>query len=308
MTGPQLENGYTRIANELLDAIIATDLTKREMKILLAVIRKTYGYGKKSDDMTISQISYMTGIGRPNASRAFHGLITRRVLNSSPGVFGYEVSINKKYWEWDDRIKAVPRREIMERDGWSCRECGRETPIEKSGLFVDSAPEIDHIVEVSAGGTDDASNLQLLCRKCHQAKTKSYLKGHTTVSVGIHHRVGRDTSTDESPCRKGHAARVERDTQRVSVGTHTKDNSKRQLQKSVRASSWPEGESVPLEWIEEAERKYRNSTDWSVEAERFVAKHTAKGSTFKNWKQAWWSWCSNPYPKAQKPQPRRTAV
>lgn len=32
--------------------------------------------------------------------------------------------------------------------------------------------ELDHILCASAGGDDDISNLQLLCHKCHQKKTK----------------------------------------------------------------------------------------------------------------------------------------
>ena len=54
---PQLEDGHTRIANELLDAIIAFDFSKRQQKIVLQVIRKTYGFNKKVDDMTVSQIA-----------------------------------------------------------------------------------------------------------------------------------------------------------------------------------------------------------------------------------------------------------
>ncbi|WP_143557744.1 HNH endonuclease, partial [Snodgrassella communis] len=32
--------------------------------------------------------------------------------------------------------------------------------------------EVDHIVNIAAGGTDELSNLQTLCRSCHQLKTR----------------------------------------------------------------------------------------------------------------------------------------
>ena len=51
------DDGYTRIANSFLDAIITAELSGREMKILLALIRKTYGFHKKTDQITGAQIA-----------------------------------------------------------------------------------------------------------------------------------------------------------------------------------------------------------------------------------------------------------
>lgn len=34
--------------------------------------------------------------------------------------------------------------------------------------------EVDHILPVSAGGTDDPANLRLLCRRCHLAVTREW--------------------------------------------------------------------------------------------------------------------------------------
>lgn len=35
----------------------------------------------------------------------------------------------------------------------------------------DEATEVDHIVPLSAGGADDESNFQALCKTCHSVKT-----------------------------------------------------------------------------------------------------------------------------------------
>lgn len=48
-----LDDGYTRIANELLEAVMAADLTARQLKVVLAVIRKTYGSVKSSTALPI---------------------------------------------------------------------------------------------------------------------------------------------------------------------------------------------------------------------------------------------------------------
>jgi 5-methylcytosine-specific restriction protein A len=51
------------------------------------------------------------------------------------------------------------RARILGRDAGMCYVCG--------GL----ASEIDHIVPVSLGGSDDESNLAAICSRCHRHKT-----------------------------------------------------------------------------------------------------------------------------------------
>lgn len=65
-----IDDGYTRIANELLEAVMAADLTARQLKVVLAVIRKTYGFGKKLDRITNTQIAMMTGIHHTHVCKA----------------------------------------------------------------------------------------------------------------------------------------------------------------------------------------------------------------------------------------------
>ncbi|ETY69602.1 hypothetical protein X964_04100 [Acinetobacter baumannii MDR_MMC4] len=48
------------------------------------------------------------------------------------------------------------------RDEWTCQCCG----------IVTKDLELDHIVNVARGGTDDESNLQSLCVPCHKKKTQ----------------------------------------------------------------------------------------------------------------------------------------
>lgn len=60
----------------------------------------------------------------------------------------------------------------MRRDKWLCQVClshGRPT----------QATEVDHIRPKSHGGTDDADNLQAICRQCHKAKTVIERRGRS---------------------------------------------------------------------------------------------------------------------------------
>jgi phage replication O-like protein O len=97
---PQLENGYTRLANELLDALIGAGLTSRQWAVVMAVVRKTYGFNKKSDEIGLSQLAQMTGIDKAHLSRTVRELETARVIHREAGVHGHKLSINKHHKQW----------------------------------------------------------------------------------------------------------------------------------------------------------------------------------------------------------------
>ncbi|WP_334159754.1 replication protein [Achromobacter insolitus] len=97
---PQVEDGHTRLANELLEAMCRAGFSARQWAVVMAVVRKTYGYGKKADDISLGQLSSMTGIAKPHVSRAVNNLIAAGVLRRSAGTFGNSLSVNKRYKQW----------------------------------------------------------------------------------------------------------------------------------------------------------------------------------------------------------------
>ena len=56
MANPQLEDGYTEIANEILEALMRLHLSPNQWQVILCIIRKTYGFKKKVDYIANSQI------------------------------------------------------------------------------------------------------------------------------------------------------------------------------------------------------------------------------------------------------------
>ena len=64
MANPQLENGHTQIANEILEAFCHAFPGGANAQVLLAIIRRTYGWKKKEDAISISQLQGMTGLSR----------------------------------------------------------------------------------------------------------------------------------------------------------------------------------------------------------------------------------------------------
>lgn len=104
---PQLEDGHTRIANELLDAITRFDFGKRHYKVVLFVLRKTYGWNKKADVMSLSQVLEGTGLARTHACETINELSVMKVLLKQEHRNGQLIELNKKYYEW----KVLPKQE-----------------------------------------------------------------------------------------------------------------------------------------------------------------------------------------------------
>lgn len=100
-----IDDGYTRIANELLEAVMAADLTARQLKVALAVIRKTYGFGRKLDRITNTQIAAMTGIHHTHVCKAKNEMIAMNIIVSN----GHAIGINKVISEWDFSISHISK-------------------------------------------------------------------------------------------------------------------------------------------------------------------------------------------------------
>ncbi|HEB1257323.1 TPA: replication protein [Escherichia albertii] len=91
-----LDDGYTRFANELLEAIASADLTARQLKVMLAYVRKTYGFNKKTDRIADEQIAQLTGLSRQNVNKAKKELISMNCLFMD----GNQIGVNREVSAW----------------------------------------------------------------------------------------------------------------------------------------------------------------------------------------------------------------
>jgi len=102
MADVQCENGYTRIANELLEAILKADFSARELKVVLALIRFSFGYSKKSAMLSLRFLSEITNIDFANLSRTLKNLERKNVIIIlSINGKGREIQIVKDYETWN---------------------------------------------------------------------------------------------------------------------------------------------------------------------------------------------------------------
>ncbi|WP_323086375.1 replication protein [Providencia alcalifaciens] len=107
-----LDNGYTRIANELLEAVMLANLTQHQLLVFFAIARKTYGYNKKSDWVGNEQLSKLTGMLPHKCSAAKSELVSRGILLAEKR----HVSINKNIHEWKEK-QAYPKKVSLPESG-----------------------------------------------------------------------------------------------------------------------------------------------------------------------------------------------
>lgn len=96
MANPQIENGHTQIANELLEAICKMPLSNYESRVFWYIIRKTYGYKKKLDWIAQKQIADGTGIHKPHVSRTIKMLLEKKMITRDKKHIG----VQKDYDLW----------------------------------------------------------------------------------------------------------------------------------------------------------------------------------------------------------------
>lgn len=96
MANVQAENGYTRIANELLEALVKVRLPPSEKDIVLFIIRKTYGFGKKQDRISLTQFEVGTGLSRMTVVKSLKNLLLRKIVVKT----GILLKVNKDYETW----------------------------------------------------------------------------------------------------------------------------------------------------------------------------------------------------------------
>ncbi|WP_115694657.1 replication protein [Klebsiella pneumoniae] len=105
-----LDDGFTRIANELLEAVMRAGLSQHQLLVFMAVMRKTYGFNKKSDWVSNEQLSELTGILPHKCSAAKSVLVKRGILTQTGRVIG----INKTVSEWSSLpVKGTEKRPYL---------------------------------------------------------------------------------------------------------------------------------------------------------------------------------------------------
>jgi phage replication O-like protein O len=97
---PQLENGYTRIANELFEAIIEYPFTCAELRIILLIIRRTYGWKTSKSYISYGSVARKLQMDIRYVKRRISKLISECVLLKDKTEWENRIGLNKQYTSW----------------------------------------------------------------------------------------------------------------------------------------------------------------------------------------------------------------
>src|SRR5690606_5117884 len=101
MSDVQLENGYTRIADEILEQMARIKLSPTQYRLLFIIWRYTYGFNRKEHDLTLGFFEKAIGCDKRQIQRELKGLEERKIIfqNVINGK-GRKIKFNKNYNEW----------------------------------------------------------------------------------------------------------------------------------------------------------------------------------------------------------------
>lgn len=127
MADVQLKNGYTKIANEILEALALQPLNGTQWRILMVIFRYTYGFNRKEYELSEGFITKATGIHSKQIGRELSDLIKKGLILVKKNASFTEprsLMFNKDFEKWETVStkmltgnKNAPPNEIVELTG-----------------------------------------------------------------------------------------------------------------------------------------------------------------------------------------------
>jgi phage replication O-like protein O len=166
MASPQKENGYTPIANEIMEALCRTRIPGEDRQVLDAILRKTYGWSKCEDHISMGQIANLTGLKRQNVGRSIKALRSRNIITVIKNDDSYLnlLKFNKDHESWVSS-KMITPKPVIKNDDRSVIKADDKTVI-KSDAHKRKKAKKQYL-------SDSDFNLFYQCYPKHEGKKKA---------------------------------------------------------------------------------------------------------------------------------------
>jgi len=116
MANPQIENGYTKIANDIIENLAKIRIPGEATQCLYFILRKTYGYNKKSVLILLNQFETATGMKKPAICRALKKLQKMKLITIIKKDNANIYKLNKNYDLWKPIKKKKIAKTIIKKD------------------------------------------------------------------------------------------------------------------------------------------------------------------------------------------------
>jgi phage replication O-like protein O len=95
---------FTKISNEILEALARIRISGEARQVLDTILRKTYGFQKKEDIISLSQFSLATGLNQPATARAINKLKTMNLIIKKDN---RKIGLQKNFDLWKPLSKKI---------------------------------------------------------------------------------------------------------------------------------------------------------------------------------------------------------
>ncbi|WP_163832230.1 replication protein [Spartinivicinus ruber] len=254
-------NGYVRLNNQLLEAICQLDISGRQFRILMAVIRKTIGYNIEVDWISASQLADL--MAYDGATTHLHADL--RILKERKIVItrGRKIGINKSLANWCfSKIETNQKPSLNKPKSVTHKET-------KNGQVSDRNPSVNKPNSVTPKQTENGQ-----CSDRNRSEK---------VTENGHHKRQKDTKPKNTITPFNPPLEE--------TNPQPSKKSKRRTP-AKRTTTAPEHFPMTPELIRWASENFIR-VDLIIETEKFLDHHRAKGSTFTCWASAWRNWMRN---------------
>ena len=96
------EEGFVKVPNSIYDALLSQRLSPAQEKAVLYIIRKTFGFRKNEDAISIRKMASDTGFSRRGMVNAVHDLEKMGIITLGEIVQGKPTHMminDPKYWD-----------------------------------------------------------------------------------------------------------------------------------------------------------------------------------------------------------------
>jgi phage replication O-like protein O len=140
MANPQPDK-YTRISNELMEQLPFFKFNGTQLRLLLIVIRFTYGFCRKEWELSLKFLSNATGLHKEQVKRELNTLIAGNVITVIKAASFNQtrvLALNKDYDKW-----SIERSDLISLQGTNSFTGSENGYLQEADSFTPTGSELD---------------------------------------------------------------------------------------------------------------------------------------------------------------------